>query len=34
MMDEDLLALILKLTLFAVICLSAGALLAHWMVWG
>ncbi len=33
-MDEDLLALILKLTLFGVVCLGAGMLIAHWMIWG
>lgn len=33
-MDEDLLLLILKAVMFVVICVGAGMLLAHWMIWG
>lgn len=32
-MDEDLLLLIVKTVLFTVICVGAGMLLAHWMIW-
>lgn len=33
-MDEDYLLLVVKVIVFAVICVGAGMLLAHWMIWG
>lgn len=33
-MDEDLMLVVLKAVMFVVICLGAGMLLAHWMLWG
>jgi hypothetical protein len=34
MMDEDMLLMILKAVLFIVTCVTAGMLLAHWLIWG
>lgn len=33
-MDEDMLLLIVKAVLFIVTCVTAGMLLAHWIIWG
>jgi|688.fasta_scaffold136892_4 hypothetical protein len=33
-MDEDMLLMILKAVLFVVTCVTAGMVLAHWIIWG
>jgi hypothetical protein len=33
-MDDDLIALVAKVVLFILFFLTAGALLAHWVLWG
>jgi hypothetical protein len=32
--DEDMLLMILKAVLFVVTCVTAGMVLAHWIIWG
>jgi hypothetical protein len=33
-MDEDLLLLIVKAGVFAIVCLLLGMFLGHWIIWG
>lgn len=33
-MDEDLLLILIKAGVFAIVCILLGMGLAHWMIWG
>lgn len=33
-MDEDLLLILIKAGVFAIVCILLGMWLAHWMIWG
>ncbi len=33
-MDEDLLLILIKAGVFAIVCILFGMWLAHWMIWG
>jgi hypothetical protein len=33
-MDEDMLLMICKAGVFAIVCILLGMLLAHWIIWG